>query len=745
MTLSMTNTYISAASGSSSKPLTSTDGNPPGHLPEENVPADLTSFSTLADGHLRGNVSAASLANTYVPASLTSNCSNYDISHTMLDLVVGGCSVSVISIVKPTQPDTSDPLGDVYAFQMNSTTHRVSGCTKNGSAGTLSDCLAHAAYSAYFTFTADRVIGEPRHTWPHAPTDATAVRSDQAATVSWTAPSSDGGTPITAYTVTASPGGQTCSWSSGPLSCTVTGLTNGTAYTFTVTATNDVGTGPASTPSSSVTPAGAPAAPTAVHAAPGDAAADVSWAAADPNGSAVTAYTVASSPGAKTCTTTGATGCTVTGLTNGTPYTFTVTATNDVGTGTPSAPSASVTPGAPTAPTGVVATAGDGLAQVSWTAAQPNGSPVTGYTATSAPGSHSCTTTGATGCTVTGLTNGTSYTFTVTATNAIATGPASAASAPVTPGDHDAPTAAIGSGPPTLTTSRSASFSFTGTDPNHPDATLTFTCRIDGGPLQPCTTPQSYASLTDGSHTFGVVAADEAQNQSAEVTDIWQVDGTGPTVTPGALPVFTLANHVRLSYAGADGGSGVATYDVRYRRAAYGGGFGAYVYPNTTASDWQDVTATSVTLPVGKGYTYCLSARARDVAGNLGTWSAERCTAVALDDRSLATSSGWKRGTGNAFYAGTMTTTTKKGVKLTRTGVTGRRIAIVASRLRGGGTIGVYWNGALVKKLSLARASTTNRQVITVATFSGVRSGTLTIKTLTTGTVRVDGLVVNRT
>ncbi len=64
--------------------------------------------------------------------------------------------------------------------------------------------------------------------------------------VTWSVPSSTGGAPITSYTATAKSGGETCKWTSGPLTCTVTGLTNGTAYTFTVTATNANGTGAAS-------------------------------------------------------------------------------------------------------------------------------------------------------------------------------------------------------------------------------------------------------------------------------------------------------------------------------------------------------------------------------------------------------------------------------------------------------------------------------------------------------------------
>ncbi|MGA9275749.1 cell wall-binding repeat-containing protein, partial [Ilumatobacter sp.] len=91
-------------------------------------------------------------------------------------------------------------------------------------------------------------------------------------------------------------------------------------------------------------------------------------------------------------------------------------------------------PTAPTAPSGVSGVGGDARVVVSWSAPVSNGhSPITGYTVTAAPGGATCTTSGARTCTVTGLTNGTPYTFTVTATNAVGTGPASPASAPVTP------------------------------------------------------------------------------------------------------------------------------------------------------------------------------------------------------------------------------------------------------------------------------------------------------------------------
>jgi hypothetical protein len=88
---------------------------------------------------------------------------------------------------------------------------------------------------------------------PGAPTIGTATGGNATASVTFTAPASAGGSPITSYTVTSSPGSVTASGASSPI--TVTGLTNGTAYTFTVTATNAQGTGPASAASNSVTPA----------------------------------------------------------------------------------------------------------------------------------------------------------------------------------------------------------------------------------------------------------------------------------------------------------------------------------------------------------------------------------------------------------------------------------------------------------------------------------------------------------
>lgn len=268
-------------------------------------------------------------------------------------------------------------------------------------------------------------------TVPGAPTSVSATPGNTQATVSFTAPTSDGGSAITGYTVTSSPGGFTATGASSPL--TVTGLTNGTAYTFTVVATNSIGNSVSSSASAPVTPATVPGSPISLSATFGNTQVTVSFSPPlSDGGSAITGYTVTASPGNFTAT--GASSpLTVTGLTNGTTYSFTAVATNIIGNSLPS-PAIPGTPATvPDAPTSVSATAGNAQATISFTApASDGGSAITGYTVTSSPGNF--TATGASSpLTVTGLTNGTAYTFTVVATNSIGNSVASAASSPVTP------------------------------------------------------------------------------------------------------------------------------------------------------------------------------------------------------------------------------------------------------------------------------------------------------------------------
>ena len=89
---------------------------------------------------------------------------------------------------------------------------------------------------------------------PSAPRDVVGVPGDREVGLSWTAPESSGSFPVTHYQAVVSPGGQTCLVASPAVTCTISGLRNGTAYTATVRALNGAGWGPDAAASAAFTP-----------------------------------------------------------------------------------------------------------------------------------------------------------------------------------------------------------------------------------------------------------------------------------------------------------------------------------------------------------------------------------------------------------------------------------------------------------------------------------------------------------
>jgi len=449
----------------------------------------------------------------------------------------------------------------------------------------------------------------PSVTAPGPPANATAVAGNTQATVSFTAPASTGGSAIIDYTATSSPDGLTATGAGSPL--TVGGLTNGTAYTFTVTARNNAGSSGPSNVSNSVTPKAVPLAPAAPTAVKGNAQVTVTFTAPGDGGSPITGYTA-------TCTSTGtgvtgtapgaasASSITVAGLTNGQPYACTVAATNSAGTGNPSPASNSVTPATlPGAPTILSVFAGNAQATVTWSTPSDGGSPITGYTVFSNPPAPPVNTPGNSNTVaVPSLTNGTAYTFTVTATNAEGTGPASPPSAPpVTPG------ASVPAAPTGVTAALGPGLS---------QVTVTFAPPGSGGsPITGYTATSSPGGLTSTGGGSPLIVSGLAPGTAYTFTvTATNIIGTGPAGGPSAPPV-TIPPILPGAPTGVSAFPGNTEAIVTFNAPASNGGSAIIDYTATSSPGNITKTGSSPLTVTGlaNGTTYTFTVTARNSVG----------------------------------------------------------------------------------------------------------------------------------
>jgi hypothetical protein len=301
------------------------------------------------------------------------------------------------------------------------------------------------------------------------------------------------------------------------------------------------------------------------------------------------------------------------------------------------------------------------------------------------------------------------------------------------------PETSITSGPSGISVSTSAAFDFSASEPQS-----TFACSLDGASFAPCTNPFFLSGLSQGPHTLKVLATDYAGNADPTPASWnWTIDTIAPTVPrvggTGLAKPFSLSLRLPIRWTATDSGTGVANYDMRYRRAPYNADLGA-------ARLWQDHAAGgSATFRGLAGSTYCFWARARDRAGLTSAWSAAKCTELPVDDRTLRVASGaWHRNSGSGYYLGTYTQSSARGAALRLTHVRARRVAIVATTCRTCGTIKLTL-GTWHQTFRLYSPTSRKEQVLMSSEFGSLHTGTLTIGILSSGkTVKIDGLGVSR-
>jgi len=329
------------------------------------------------------------------------------------------------------------------------TSASVAGLT-NGVDYTFTVAAANALGTGAASAPSNSVRPQPA---PGRPEITSVTAGNRSIAVAWTVPAMPEATPVTGYLVTVTPSGtreapRSVSAPRTATTLTVTGLTNGTPYTVTVAAVTAGGPGQPSDASAPVVPGTVPGAPTIGRAQADAGSASVSWKAPSSDKLfPVTGYVIAVYEGAGTApvqtvaAAASASSATVKNLVNGRSYSFTVSAVNSVGAGEPSRRSNAVTPATvPGAPAMGTVTAAKRALDVSWTAPDDGGSPLSRYVLTvyrdgdSRPLQQVSVGRSVTAVTVSGLTAGTRYSFTVAAVNAVGAGPASERSMAVAAG-----------------------------------------------------------------------------------------------------------------------------------------------------------------------------------------------------------------------------------------------------------------------------------------------------------------------
>jgi hypothetical protein len=254
---------------------------------------------------------------------------------------------------------------------------------------------------------------------PSAPTIDSIVPGNQTITITFTAPTSDGGSTITGYKYSTDGTTYTTATVSGN-EIIISGLTNGTSYSVTIKATNVAGDSVASNSLSS-TPRTTPSAPVINSITEGNQTLTVNFTAPSTGGSAITGYKYSiDGTNYSTAIVAGSSIIITTNLTNGTSYPVTIKATNVAGDSNASNSVTAIPKTVPSAPTINSIAPENGQVVVTFTeSASTGGTPITGYKYSINGTTYSSAVIVSNTITITGLMNGTAYPITLKATNTV--------------------------------------------------------------------------------------------------------------------------------------------------------------------------------------------------------------------------------------------------------------------------------------------------------------------------------------
>ncbi len=218
-----------------------------------------------------------------------------------------------------------------------------------------------------------------------------------------------------------------------------------------------------------------------------------------------------------------------------------------------------------------------------------------------------------------------------------------------------------------------------------------------------------------------------------------------PTPTPTAKPtvvmkgagLFVARSHmVSARWAPAAGSAPVDRY--RWITSAIGAARGS-----RWSTERGGGTAAGVSFEGTPGKTYCIRVQGVNAAGG-GEFSAGRCVTVPMDDRALARRGAWQKARAPHTYMGTVLKTRSRGATVTKT-VTGKRVALIVTKLPGGGRVLVFRGNQLVKSVSLRATRLRSMQLVPIADRRRVTTATYRVVVVSRrAPVLLDGFVVSR-